>query len=90
MRSSRIPADQVAQRIDLLVVEAAGRFIEQQDLRIGSERARQFHAFLGSERQAGNRDMGDFFEREIVQDFMDALVERGLAAANPGKSRASR
>src|SRR5665647_909382 len=51
--------DQVAKHMDLFVVEAAGGLVEQQDLRIGGERAGQFDALLGAERQAGNRDMGD-------------------------------
>ena len=29
--------------------------------------------------------MGDVFEVEIAQDFVDPLVERGLAAADPGQ-----
>jgi len=33
LRSSRMPADQVAEHVDFLVVEAAGGFVEQQDLR---------------------------------------------------------
>jgi len=65
------PADQIAERMDLLVVEAAGRLVEQQDLRIGRERARQFDALLGAERQAGNRDVGDVIKLEIVQDFVE-------------------
>ena len=78
-------ADQVAEHVDFFVVEAAGGLVEQQDLRIGGERARQLHAFLGAERQAGNRDVGDVFEIEIAEDFMNALVELGLAAADPGE-----
>ncbi len=79
------PADQVAEHMDFLVVEAAGRLVEQQDLRFGGQRARQFDAFLGAERQAGNRDMGDVVKVEIADDFVDALVELGLAAADPGQ-----
>jgi len=41
--------------------------------------------FLGAERQAGNRDMGDVIKVEIAQDLMDALVDFGLAAADPGE-----
>ena len=78
-------ADQVAQHVDLLVVEAAGGLVQQQYLRFGGERARQFDALLGAERQAGNRGMGDVFEVEIAEDFVNAVVDRGLAAANPGQ-----
>ena len=83
-------ADQVAEDVDFFVVEAAGGLVEQQDLRIGGQRARQFDAFLGAERQTGNRDVGDILEVEIAEDFVDALVELGLAAADPGQSSGSR
>jgi hypothetical protein len=45
-------ADQVAQDVHFLVVEAAGRLVEQQDLGFGRERTRQLHAFLGTEGQS--------------------------------------
>ncbi len=79
------PADQIAEHVDFFVVEAAGGLVKQQDLRFGSQRPRQLHAFLGAERQAGNRDMGDVVKVEIADDLMDALVEFGLAAADPGQ-----
>jgi len=65
-------------------------FVEQQDLRIGRQCARQLHAFLGAERQAGDRDMRDVVEVEIADDLIDALVEFGLAAADPRPASASR
>jgi hypothetical protein len=76
------PSDQIAEYVDFLVVEAAGGLVEQQDLRVGGERARQLDAFLGAERQPGHRDMGDVVEVEIADDLMDVLVEFGLAAAS--------
>jgi len=79
------PADQIAKRMDFLVVEAAGWFIEQQNFWLGGERARQFHAFLGSKRQPGNRGVGYSFEFEIADDFVNAPVDLGLAATDPGK-----
>ena len=39
-------ADQLAEHVDLLVVEAAGRLVEQQQLRLGRERARELDALL--------------------------------------------
>ena len=51
-------ADQVAEHMDFLVVEAAGRLVEQQDLGLGRQRARQLDALLGAERQSGHRDDG--------------------------------
>ena len=65
-------ADQVAEHVDLLMVEAAGGLVEQQELRLGGQRARQLDALLGAERQAGNHGMGDVFEVEIAEDLVDA------------------
>ena len=44
--------DLAAQAIDLLVIEAAGRLVEQQQLRLAGQRARQFDALLRAERQS--------------------------------------
>ena len=57
--------DQVAEDVDLLVVETARGLVEQQDLRIGRQRARQLDALLGAEWQAGDGAVGDAFEIEI-------------------------
>ncbi len=83
-------ADQVAEHVDFLVVEAAGGFVEQQDLRIGRQRARQFDALLRAERQAGNRDVRDVFEVEIGQDLVNVLVERRPRRGEPRAVAASR
>ncbi len=79
------PADQVAEHVDFLVVEAAGGLVEQQDLRIRGQRARQLDAFLGAERQTGNRDVGDGVKIEITEDLVNVLVELGLTAADPAQ-----
>ena len=65
-------ADQVAEHVDFLVVEAAGGLVEQQDLRLGRQRARQLDALLGAERQPGHHGVRDVLEIEIVEDLVDA------------------
>jgi hypothetical protein len=79
------PANEIAEHMDLFVVEAASRLIEQKDLRLGGQRPGQFDAFLRAERQAGHDDVGDGAEVEILQDFVDARIQRRLATAHPGQ-----
>jgi len=80
------PSNEVAEHVNFLVVEARRRASSSSRI-FGSAASapRQFHAFLGAERQTGNRDVGDVIEVEIIDDFVDALVELGLAAAHPGQ-----
>src|SRR6185312_11271315 len=77
--------DQVAEDVDFLVVEAAGRLVEQQDLRVCGERAGELDALLGAKRQARHRGMRHAFEVEIVEDVMNFLVDGSLAPADPGE-----
>ena len=51
VRGRRGCADQLAEPWDLLVIEAAGRLVEQEQLRLGGERARQLDPLLRAERQ---------------------------------------
>ena len=83
-------ADQVAEHIDFFVVEAAGGLVEQQDLRIGRQRARQLDAFLGAERQAGHHGVGDVLEIEIGEDLVDLLVDARPRCGGPRPASASR
>ena len=46
------------------VVEA-GRLVDQQDLGVCGQSARQFDALLGAERQAGHHGVGDVVEVEV-------------------------
>jgi hypothetical protein len=75
--------DQIAKHIDFLVIEAAGRLVEQQDLRIGRERSRQLDAFLGTKRKSGDGFMCDAFEIKMGEDLVHLLVNSRFAAANP-------
>jgi len=47
--------DQRTDSADLFVIEAARRLIQQQELRLGRERARELDALLRAERQRRNR-----------------------------------
>jgi hypothetical protein len=55
-RMSRISS---AERRQLLVVEAGGGLVEQQQLRLGGQRARQLDALLDAEGQVAGRAVGD-------------------------------
>ena len=78
-------ADQVAEHMDFLMVQAAGGLVQEQDLGIGGKRAGKLDALLGTERQAGDGGMADVLEAEIVEDLVALLVERGFAAPHPGE-----
>ena len=52
---SRIRRRSAPQRLDLLVVEAAGRLVEQQQLRLARQRAAELDALLRAERQVRHR-----------------------------------
>ncbi len=80
-------ADQIAEHVDFLVIEAAGRLVEQQDLGVCGQSARQFDALLGAERQSRDHGVGDALEIEIAQDVVHLLVHVVLAAADPGKAQ---
>ena len=51
--------DQVTQVIDLFAIEAGRRLVKQQQLRLGCERAGQFHALAVAERQVADHAIGD-------------------------------
>ncbi len=78
-------ADQVAEHIDFFMIEAAGGFVEQQDLRIGGERTRELDALLGAEGQSRHHRVGDASRVEIGEDLVDLLVDVGFALADPGE-----
>ena len=52
---SRMRRSRSHQRVDLLVVQPAGRLVEQQQLRLAGQRARQLDALLRAERQVRSR-----------------------------------
>ena len=68
-------ANQIAEHVDFLVVEAAGGLVERQDLRLCRKRARQLDALLGAERQTRDQSMRDIVEFEIVENLVDLLVD---------------
>ena len=80
--------DQSAEFVDLLVVQAAGRLVEQQELRLGRKRAAEFDALLGAERQAADQRFGDFGEVEIVHDLVDLGVNGRFLTARPWQVQA--
>ena len=79
-KSSRSLRMKRAELRDLLVVQAAGRLVEQQQLRLGDERARELDALQRAERQAGDRAVRDVGDADVVED-----LERAAAAGAPGE-----
>ncbi len=61
--------DQVAENMNLFVVQSAGRLVEQQDLRLGGERAGELDALLRAERQAGYELVLHRLQIEVVDDL---------------------
>ena len=62
-------ADQRADRADLLMVQAACRLIEQEQLRLGGERPCELDALLRAERQCGDRRVGEALELEQREEL---------------------
>ncbi len=77
------PPDQRAELGDLLVVEPAGRLVEQQQLGPRCERARQFDPLAGAERQAFGQFVRDGAQLEQVEEPPRGLLERPLLAPHP-------
>ena len=76
-RSSRRRRMNVGELVDLLVVQAARRLVEQQQPRLRDERARELDALERPEREARGRtarDVGD-------PDVLERLVRAGAHAA---------
>ena len=63
------PADQLGEAPDLLVVEAAGRLVEQKELRLCRKRARELDALQRPERQSGRGRRRKLREPERVEDL---------------------
>ena len=61
------PHDEVAELLDLLVVEPAGRLVEQQERGLRHQRARDLDALLGSVRQRRGRHAGPARQPDDVE-----------------------
>ena len=69
-------ADQLAEPVDFVVVEAAGRLVEQQELRPRRQRARKLDALLQAERKVGDAAMRDVGEIEELDQLPGDVGER--------------
>ena len=72
--------DQLAEPVDLGVIEAAGRLVEQQQLRPRRERARKLDALLHAERQVGDAAVRHIGEIEKLDQLPGDVGERLLLA----------
>ena len=68
--------------IDLFAIEAGGRLVKQQQLRLGCERTRQFHALAVSERQVADHAVGDLLQVHKVDQFAGAAAKEFLLAGH--------
>jgi hypothetical protein len=71
-------ADQPAERADLVVVQAGGRLVEEQQLRIAGQRARQLDPLLQRKRQRSDRSLGKRIEADEAHQIAGALGGRSL------------
>ena len=69
-------ADFLAQPVDFRVIEPAGRFVEQQQLRAYGERPGELHPLADAERQFARRTVGDGVEAELLDQRVAALGDR--------------
>ena len=77
--------DEAAHVLLLLDVHAGHRFVEQQDGRLGGQRAAQFDALLQSVGQARHRRLADVLDLEELDDFLDRRAVFGFLAAGAGQ-----
>ena len=66
-------AEVVAQPADAVGVEAVGRLVEQQDLRVAEEGAGQGEALAHAEREAAGALVGGRLEADLGQDLVDPV-----------------
>ena len=72
------PADQAHQLERLLRIHAGRRLVEQQQLRLGRQRARDLEPALAAVRQAGRRLVGHRVELEDLEQLHRAVARLAL------------
>src|SRR5262249_4585542 len=80
-------SDQAAKTLDLVVIETAGRLIQQQQLRPGRKRAVKLDPFLQAERQLIDRLRGNLTQVEIVDELARVMGEGRVAANRAGEAK---
>ena len=68
--------------IQLLMVEARRRLVEQQQLRLRRQRARELDALLGAERQIGHDALGNRCQAEKLGQFRRPALQQPLFPSN--------
>ncbi len=71
------PANRLAERADLLVVETCGRLVQQQQARPRRQRARELYPLQRPERQARSRTLGEMRQADVLERLV------GLGARTP-------
>src|SRR5690606_18994979 len=77
--------DELAKLAYLVVVEPAGRFVEQQQLGTGGKRTGELHTFHRAEGQTGHRKVGYSSEIEIIDQLVHGLVDAARLSLHPGQ-----
>src|SRR5690348_12873649 len=80
-------ADQPAELLDLVMVEAPGGLVQQQEFGIGGKRARQLDPLLNAEWQVDHPLMRDLAQVEIIEEIPGGLLELAVLAHYPGKTQ---
>ena len=80
-------ADDVLDRLGGRRIEAGGRLVEKQDLRIAGERPRQRQALLLAPRQPAGGPVGDVQEADPRQELVDPRCTAPPAICRSGSTR---
>ena len=84
-RSSRSDDDQLAELVDLLVAQAAGRLVEHQQPRPLAERAGELDPLERAVRQPAGGPVGDVGQAEPLEHLVGLLAQpRAPRARSPG------
>ena len=81
--------DERGKRLDFLVIQAAGRLVEQKQFRPACQRAAEFHALLGAERQVRHPAAGNRPQTQQLEEIAGLAWIRGLLRA-PRSANAAR
>ena len=76
-------ADERAELVDLFVIQAAGRLVEQEQPRAGCERAGELDLLLRPERQRAGRAPRDGAEADVLEQVGRRPVSRPRVRSEP-------
>src|SRR5580658_6035819 len=83
-------ADFLAERVDFLVIEPRGRFVEKEQLRTNRKRPGELHALADREWQFARRPVSDGVQAEFLDQRVRPLRDAPLLALRQGKCERAR